>query len=323
MSHRNFAALALGIVLAGCNTDVGGGSTAQAPSGGAAEFRSGTLAIAQAGTSFDLAELKDRNNYATTLTVGEEVKWQASEALFDPETNRLSVAFRSELADKHLLIGTIETEEGQDCVLVQRAEGGLSFVLSRPEGKVACPKSPGEVLAWVPDVTLPQAVPSSETGSVSQALSYGSSVGSFNGIPAYSNGGNGYVSGIHSCCGLQWQCVEFPNRYYSQKLGHKSLKGTGNANSYFATASSKGLVAYANGSSTPPAIGDMLPSAGGPYGHIALVREVGSNYIKVIHQNWANDTSDNSKTLSMSVVNGKYTVSPFSTSYPVQGWMRR
>jgi surface antigen len=323
MSHRNFAALALGIVLAGCNTEVGEGSTAPAPSGGGVAFRGGTLAVAQAGTSFDLDELKDRNNYATTLAVGEDVKWQASEALFDPDASRLNVAFSSELGDKHLVVGTIETEEGPDCVLVQREEGGLSFVLSRPEGKVACPKSLGEVLAWVPSVTLPRAVSSGETGSVSQALSYGSYVGAFNGINAYSNGSNGYVSGVYSCCGLQWQCVEFPNRYYSQKLGHKNLKGTGNANTYFSTASSKGLVAYANGGSTPPAVGDMLPSAGGPYGHIALVREVGSNYIKVIHQNWSNDTRDSSKTLSMSVINGKYTVGPFSASYPVQGWMRR
>lgn len=55
------------------------------------------------------------------------------------------------------------------------------------------------------------------------------------------------------------------------------------------------------------------------------MREVGSNYVKVIQQNWYNDSNDNDMKLSMSVTTKKgqkyYSVSVFSSSYPVVGWL--
>lgn len=154
--------------------------------------------------------------------------------------------------------------------------------------------------------------------------SFGSKVGSFNGVDAYSNGSTSYASNQYYTysgykTGMKWQCVEFDNRYFWIKFGRKIAGG--NANTYYSNASSKGLKRAANGGSDKPQVGNILCSAGGKYGHLAIVREVGSNYVKVIHQNWSNSSSDNSKKLTMTVKNGKYTVSGFSSSYPVQGWL--
>ncbi len=56
---------------------------------------------------------------------------------------------------------------------------------------------------------------------------------------------------------------------------------------------------------------------------MGIVREVTADSVHVIHQNWANTAADYDKTISMSVSDGHYTVSGFSGSYPVQGWIRK
>jgi surface antigen len=159
--------------------------------------------------------------------------------------------------------------------------------------------------------------------SVEQSLPWNTQIGELNGIPAYSNRSTGYFSNDYSEYGMKWQCVEYVNRYYALVLGHQNLKGKGHAKTYYSTAADKGLVAYPNGGSTRPAINDMLVSTGGRHGHVAIIREVGDDYVDVIHQNWANDSSDNSKRLKMTVSNDSYTVSDFSDKYPVRGWLRK
>ncbi|HGJ65046.1 TPA: CHAP domain-containing protein [bacterium] len=160
------------------------------------------------------------------------------------------------------------------------------------------------------------------------AVSYGTKVGSFDGVTAYSNGSTSYYSGISNYyngyrTGIKWQCCEYADRYFYAKKG-KKITG-GNANTYCSNASSKGLSRAWNNSTNKPWVGDIMASNGGPYGHVAIVREVGSNYIKVIHQNWSNSTSDESKTLPMTVTekNGVkyYNVGNFSSSYPVTCWL--
>jgi surface antigen len=192
---------------------------------------------------------------------------------------------------------------------------GAAVALSRPAGEAGCPEELGDVEGWIPEVRPSLAV--------SLRDAFGAVVGGFNGISAYSNGSVSYDSKSYSTCGLKWQCVEYVNRYYYQKLAHKNLKGTGNAKDYYSTAASKGLSAHPNGGAVKPQVGDMLTSTAQSWGHIAIVREVGSNYVKVIHQNWTNSPADNSMTLSMTASGGKYTVAGFSASYPVKGWLRR
>ena len=110
---------------------------------------------------------------------------------------------------------------------------------------------------------------------------FGAVLGSFNGVTSYSNGSVGYVSNQYNYIGstntgMKWQCVEYVNRYYYSIYG-LDLKSTGiygNANHYFSNATSAGLNAYSNGSTTPPQVGDIICSNGGIYGHVGIIREV-------------------------------------------------
>jgi surface antigen len=65
-----------------------------------------------------------------------------------------------------------------------------------------------------------------------------------------------------------------------------------NANQYFSTAIQRGLIAYTNGGSEPPKVGDILCFGGGPkdangdqFGHVALITEVSGTRIRVSQQN--------------------------------------
>ncbi len=175
----------------------------------------------------------------------------------------------------------------------------------------------------------------SEARSPLAASGFGTYLGSFDGVSIYSNGSNGYDSKQSNYyngyrTGLKWQCVEFTSRYFKAKF-NRQIAG-GNANSYYSSAFSKGLNRAPNGSSNKPRSGNLLCSAGnnskGNVGHCAIIADVGSDSVKVVEQNWSNSTSDANKShkLAMKAKKGKdgatrYTVSGFSGSYPIQGWM--
>ena len=152
---------------------------------------------------------------------------------------------------------------------------------------------------------------------------YGTYVGSFNGVNAYSNGYNDYVSNVYNYetginTGMKWQCVEYVNRYHYETYGTNIRVAGHNAEDYYSNASQHGLTAFANGGSEAPKVGDILCSNADPWGHVAIIREVSSSSITVIHQNWANSSIDNAKVISRS---GNY-ISGFNASYSVQGWLR-
>lgn len=158
---------------------------------------------------------------------------------------------------------------------------------------------------------------------------FGTLLGSFNGVNAYSNctaeydsQTYNYETGINT--GLKYQCVEFVNRYYKIVYG-LDLKSTGiygNANHYYSNASTAGLTAYPNGGSVAPQIGDILCSNGNSsnIGHVAIVKAVNSTSIDVIEQNFSNAAGGCYATLSRS----GNTISGFGTTsnYPVTGWLR-
>lgn len=153
-------------------------------------------------------------------------------------------------------------------------------------------------------------------------------IGDASGIYAYSNGentGGGGTCGTNSVSGYttgyKWQCVEYVNRYFYQKF-NKKISG-GNANTYYSKASSKGLNSAKNGGTDKPQVGNIICSAGGNYGHVAIVKEVGSDYIKAVQQNWSCSTGEIKLSMSVKSKDGKkyYTVSGFSSSYPIQGWL--
>lgn len=130
--------------------------------------------------------------------------------------------------------------------------------------------------------------------------------------------GYNYETGINT--GYKWQCVEYINRYYKVVYG-MDLKSTGiygNAKNYWnwCCHSTIGLTKYANSGATPPAIGDILVSTAGTYGHVAIVTSVSSTQVGVIDQNFS---STSARTLTR---NGN-TVGSFGNGYIVTGWVRK
>jgi len=160
---------------------------------------------------------------------------------------------------------------------------------------------------------------------------YGTILGSYNGVNVYSNGTGGYVSNEYNIVngtntGMKWQCVEYVNRYYLL-IYNKDIRVPGhNAVDYYPNATQHGLAPYANNGTTAPAIGDILCFSGGNpnYGHVAIVREVGSNYLKVAQQNVTNNAGDVNFNIIMTVIGGYYNVSgsTIGASYICQGWLR-
>ncbi|MDB5386553.1 MAG: hypothetical protein JWM11_2199, partial [Planctomycetaceae bacterium] len=153
-------------------------------------------------------------------------------------------------------------------------------------------------------------------------------IGSFNNVEAKSNGtplnnSHTYNTDMDVTTGLEWQCVEYVNRYYFEHYGIDLLSlGSLNADSFY--SASLGLNRYANGSNTQPQVGDILCFGGGDFGHVAIIREVTPTQIFVIQQNVTENSRDANFAYNMSVSGGNYSVSA-STLGPgffVQGWLR-
>jgi surface antigen len=325
-----FLGLLASLGIIGCAEDITPDSDANGTSASAELIvwpgGSGLALSEAAGTHLDTVELVDRAGTATTLYAS---GYSPMELSFVPlDTPDLHGAVEIDLGESSVWFAETEGDsEAGNCTywLTDSVPviGAMQVRYPALEGEACAPVE--DVAALVPvvvslesaEVTLP------DLRTSSQALSFGAVVGSFNGVTAYSNGSTSFVSSTRDTYGIPYQCVHWVNTYYGRFYGHRSLAGTGNANAYYGTASSKGLVAYANGGTTRPAVGDMITSAGGAYGHIGIIRAVGSNYVDIIHQNWANGSTDNSFRRTMTVSGGRYTIQAFSSSYPVQGWLRR
>lgn len=168
--------------------------------------------------------------------------------------------------------------------------------------------------------------------SISYADSFGTNLGNYNGVISYSNGSGGYVSNLYNYVngtntGMKWQCVEYVNRYYLiQKSLDIRIAGQ-NAVDYYPNASARGLISYQNQGNTSPEIGDVLCFSGGNpnYGHVAIIREIGSNYLKVIQQNVSQTSNDANYNINMTVSGGQYNVSgsTIGSGYSCQGWLRK
>jgi surface antigen len=92
--------------------------------------------------------------------------------------------------------------------------------------------------------------------------------------------------------GLKWQCVEYVKRFYYEVKGHKMPDGFGNAKDFFDPTvpqgklnKTRGLIQYRNGSNVKPAIDDLIVFNDSTFGHVAIVIDVGPDYIEVIQQN--------------------------------------
>ena len=158
-----------------------------------------------------------------------------------------------------------------------------------------------------------------------KTLSFGQKVGTFNSVDAYSNGSASYVSNADNTSqnyttGMTWQCVEYVNRYYWQTYGKQIRIARRNANDYYKNATARGLVAYPNDRAEQPQVGDIIVSEYS-YGHVAIVREVDTDKIYVIQQNYCENTSDNKYPLIRSG-NHIYPFGGKRGNYTVVGWVR-
>ena len=126
-----------------------------------------------------------------------------------------------------------------------------------------------------------ETLPGFNLTSCSGAPSCGSTLSSFNGIDAKSNGHDQCTG---SCCGgsistgCAYQCVELAQRYFSKKYGITKI-WYDNANQ-MCSNHPDGVKKTSN-----PQPGDLWVRNSGTYGHVAVITKVHTNTVDVIEQN--------------------------------------
>lgn len=133
-------------------------------------------------------------------------------------------------------------------------------------------------------------------GSCSGAPSCGTTMASFNGVAAKSNGANqctGNSCGGYGTYGSQYQCVELAQRYFGQLYGTTPI-WYGNAIDLCNT--------YPSGvhKTSSPIAGDLVVFNTGTYGHVAVITSISGSTINVIEQN-SSPTGKNSYSTSSSI----------------------
>lgn len=119
------------------------------------------------------------------------------------------------------------------------------------------------------------------TTSCSSAPSCGTTMATFNGIAAKSNGANqctGSSCGGYGTYGYHYQCVELAQRYFGEKHGTTAIWHV-NAKDMCSTHPS----GVSKTSSPQP--GDLFVRTSGTYGHVAVITAVHSSTVDVIEQN--------------------------------------
>lgn len=148
----------------------------------------------------------------------------------------------------------------------------------------------------------------------------GQLLGFYNGVPVFRQG----AGDSRSPWGVQYQCVEFVNRYYSRRLGHKNMQVHGHADSYFHDPGPKRLIAFANGNSMPPQVDDILVfdqdrKIRGALGHVAIVSSVTESQVCIVQQSgipWHT-------CLPLAFRDGGWHVGNVRPDLPCVGWSRK
>ncbi|MCC8034641.1 MAG: CHAP domain-containing protein [Rikenellaceae bacterium] len=127
--------------------------------------------------------------------------------------------------------------------------------------------------------------------------------------------------------GLKYQCVEFVKRYYLYHYGHRMSDTYGHAKHFFdprledgQNNPGRGLVQFRNGSSHSPQKGDIIvlgPSVFNPYGHVAVISEVGCGWVEIVQQN-SGRKNGSREILELDNLKGKFHIK----NRRVQGWLR-
>lgn len=181
------------------------------------------------------------------------------------------------------------------------------------------------LLAVMPSITSAQPCSQYHDCDEDAAGNYGCALDSFQDITAFSNGG-----WTGTGCG-EWQCVNYVRRFYSGEV-QQTLGSLTNGYAVNAFANwgddpndthddDDPLVQYTNGATTvKPAPGDILCFSGKTYGHVGIVKSVGTNTVTMIDQNRLEFSC--LVDLSLGETGGVYTLGSFSGNYVVQGWLR-
>lgn len=163
--------------------------------------------------------------------------------------------------------------------------------------------------------------------------SHGKEIGEFEGVKVFT-----HDSSRRGPYGMEFQCVEFVNRFYATKLKHKNMTQSGHADSYFWNARDKGLESYLNGGPEPPQKYDILVFDGGPqdgqYGHVGIISkvELAKGEVEMFQQN-ARMFREHGLFQQFEVVarfrivqlkrGGWFIQSGKTADYPVVGWSRK
>lgn len=158
----------------------------------------------------------------------------------------------------------------------------------------------------------------------------GEKIDSYKGVAVYNNGAdysknygkNFSPDGYYY--GYQWQCVEFIKRFFYQAKSHKMPDVYGNAKDFFDSKvkqgelnKGRGLHQYRNGENVEPQADDLLVFTDTTYGHVAIITEVGKDYIEVIQQNIYNTPRQK---FMLTEKDGKYFI---TEPRKPAGWLRK
>lgn len=127
----------------------------------------------------------------------------------------------------------------------------------------------------------------------------GDVVDELNGVKVYYNGSTGNILDRNTVdgynIGLRYQCVEFVKRYYFEYYHHKMPNSYGNAKDFYNRSlvdnsynTDRALTQFSNPSSSKPQVGDLIvmdATTFNGYGHVAIVSDVGDEYVEIIQQN--------------------------------------
>ena len=146
---------------------------------------------------------------------------------------------------------------------------------------------------------------------------FGKLLGQFQGENVFSNGLDpSYVSQYKSGYGIEWQCVEFVQRYWAKKGWGPKVWGLNAADMF--GASIAGAKSLPNGSSIRPVPGDILifsQTGAWRFGHVALVTSVTNGQITFAQQNVGE------KWTASLPIDGSNHINSQGKYPPVSGWI--
>ena len=156
---------------------------------------------------------------------------------------------------------------------------------------------PVEAIAINEEITDEGGAAALPTKRSSKDLITGDVIDEYKGVPIYYNHSPYQSQGRHKSpggynYGMKWQCVEFVKRYYYDRLKHAMPDTYGHAKDFFDKELRDGdynpardLYQFINGGVFKPQPDDIIVFAGDKYGHIAIITEVGEDYLTIVQQN--------------------------------------